>query len=51
MLSPDWLWYNPPPRRYPPIATRMTIGHENMLFERYRSIDTSSRSCIIAGQM
>ncbi len=34
MLSPDWLWYKLPPRRYPPTGTRMTIGHENMLFDR-----------------
>src|SRR6185503_3343617 len=51
MLSPDWLWYGPPPRRYPPIGTRMTIGHVYVLPDRYRSIDISSRSCIIAGQM
>ena len=26
-------------------------GHENALFDRYRSIVSSSRICIIAGQM
>jgi len=29
----------------------MTIGHEKLLPDRYRSIVISSRSCIIAGQM
>ena len=33
------------------MATRITIGQEKALFERYRSIDISSRICIIAGQM
>jgi hypothetical protein len=51
MLSPDWLWYTPPPRRYPPIATRMTTGALNELAERYLSIESSSRICIMAGQM
>ena len=51
MLSPDWLWYGPPPRRYPPIGTRITTGADQLLPERYRIIDSSSRICIIAGQM
>src|SRR5258708_36598351 len=51
MLSPDCEWHGAPPRRYPPIAVRITIGHEKALFERYRSIAISSRIGIIAGQL
>src|SRR5580692_3548996 len=40
-----------PPVRYPPIATRMTNGQEKTLFERQRITESSSRICIIAGQM
>ena len=29
----------------------MTMGQENPLFERQRMVATSSRICIIAGQM
>jgi len=35
---------------YPPTATRTTIGHDQWLFDRKRSIATSSRSCMNAGQ-
>ena len=32
--TPDWLWYGAPPRRYPPIGTRITIGHDQLLLDR-----------------
>ena len=33
------------------MATRITQGEENALFERQRISGSSSRNCIIAGQM
>ena len=33
------------------MGTRITTGAENPLFERQRSVASSSRICIIAGQM
>ena len=33
------------------MATRITMGHEKPLFERQRMVASSSRICIMAGQM
>ena len=51
MLVPDWLWYGPPPRRYPPIGARMTTGADHALPDRYRKTVSSSRIWSMAGQM
>ena len=39
------------PRMYPPYVVRTTTGAENNPLDRQRIVDSSSRSCMYAGQM
>jgi hypothetical protein len=51
MLTPDWLWHGALPRSSRQSACARPRGTTSCCRTWYRSIDISSLSCIIAGQM